>query len=126
MGTTPGRMKSVTARMKDGAPTSAQTAASAQPREQTFATVGCHEAAILSWMDDIAPYGIFTTDTELKIESWNEWLETHSGVAAPLAIGRQLFELFPDLEERRMDEHFRRALSGEIIVLSAAFHEYLL
>jgi signal transduction histidine kinase len=30
------------------------------------------------------------------------------------------------LTERKLDEHFRRALAGEIIVLSAAFHEYLL
>ena len=100
--------------------------ASAQSPEKAFATVELHQAAILSWMEDIAPYGILTTDTELRVQSWNEWLETHSGVAAPMAIGRSLFELFPDLCERKLDEHFRRALAGEIIVLSAAFHEYLL
>jgi len=102
------------------------TAVSALTPKKSSAMVDCHQAAILSWMDDIAPYGILTTDTELRIESWNEWLETHSGVAAPLAIGRSLLELFPDLCERKIDEQFRRALSGEIIVLSAAFHEYLL
>ena len=98
----------------------------AQSPGKPLATVDYHQAAILSWMEDIAPYGIFTTDTELRVQSWNEWLETHSGVAAPQAIGKSLLELFPELVERKLDEHFRRALAGEIIVLSAAFHEYLL
>jgi hypothetical protein len=91
-----------------------------QSQSRPLATVDVHQAAILSWMEDIAPFGIFTTDIHLRVQSWNEWLETHSGLAAPQVIGRPLVELFPDLCKRKMDEHFRRALAGEIIVLSAA------
>lgn len=85
-----------------------------------------HLAAVQSWMQELAPYGLLTTDKELKIHSWNEWMEAHSGLAAPLVIGHPVVEIFPDLVTRKMDEHFRRALAGEVIVLSSAFHDYLL
>jgi signal transduction histidine kinase len=95
-------------------------------QRSAMATVDVHQAAMLAWMQEIAPYGIFTTDTQLKIQSWNEWLETHSGLAAPLVVGRSLLEVFPELRTRKLEEHFHRALAGEVIVLSAAFHDYLL
>ncbi|HLP24572.1 MAG TPA: PAS domain-containing protein, partial [Acidobacteriota bacterium] len=65
---------------------------------------------LLSWMQDIAPYGIFTTDGELVVRSWNHWLSTHSGLSAEEVIGRPLFSLFPDLAARKLDTHFQRAL----------------
>lgn len=82
--------------------------------------------AMLGWMEEIAPYGIFTTDAELKIRSWNRWLVNHSGMSARDVIGRSLFEVFPDVRTRRLDEHFHRALGGEIALLSTALHRYLL
>ncbi len=81
---------------------------------------------MLAWMQAIAPYGIFTTDTQLHIRTWNQWLVTHSGLTADEVIGRRLTEVFPDIRERRLEEHFRRALEGEISVLSTALHRYLL
>jgi signal transduction histidine kinase/PAS domain-containing protein len=87
---------------------------------------GAHADALVNWMQELAPYGLFTTDAELNIQSWNEWLETHSGLAAPFLLGRPLLEVFPDLATRGMVDHFRRAINGEVIVLSAAFHEYLI
>jgi PAS domain S-box-containing protein len=84
------------------------------------------KAAMLAWMEAIAPYGIFTTDNELAVRSWNQWMVTHSGLSADAVIGRRLPELFPELVERGLDEQFRRALGGETCVLSAALHKYLL
>jgi PAS domain S-box-containing protein len=84
------------------------------------------KGAMLSWVQAIAPYGIFTTDTGLRIRSWNQWLVTHSGLRLEQVAGRSLTELFPEVRERRLDEHFRRALEGEISVLSTALHKYLL
>ena len=84
------------------------------------------KGAMLAWVQAIAPYGIFTTDAELKIRSWNQWLVTHSGLSVEDVLGRPLIEVFPDVGERRLDEHFRRALEGEISVLSTALHKYLL
>jgi signal transduction histidine kinase len=87
---------------------------------------GVHHDALMNWVQELAPYGLFTTDADLKIQSWNEWLETHSGMAAPFLLGRSLLEVFPDLAARGMEDHFRKALAGEVIVLSAAFHGYLI
>lgn len=83
-------------------------------------------AALAAWMQEIAPFGIFTTDGELRIRSWNQWLVVHSGLSSDAVVGRPLIEVFPNLTERRLDGHFHRALAGEISVLSTALHQYLL
>lgn len=82
--------------------------------------------AMLDWMQAIAPYGIFTTDAELRIRTWNAWLATHSGLAAEQVVGRFVGEVFPELATRKLDPHFHRALAGEVSVLSTALHKYLL
>jgi signal transduction histidine kinase/CheY-like chemotaxis protein len=78
------------------------------------------------WMQEIVPYGIFTTDRDLRVTSWNDWLVTHSGMRASEVIGRLLPEVFPSIIERRGQERYARALEGEVSVLSAALHKYLL
>ncbi|MBA4138003.1 MAG: hypothetical protein C0518_11855 [Opitutus sp.] len=82
--------------------------------------------AMLEWMQDIAPYGILTTDAQLIVRTWNHWLVTHSGFSADAVIGQSLLELFPDLVGRKFDDYFQRALRGEVSVLSTALHKYLL
>ncbi len=82
--------------------------------------------AMLSWVRDIAPYGIFTTDGNLVIREWNQWLATHSGLSAAQVVGRSLLELFPEVAARNLDDHFHRALHGEISVLATALHKHLL
>jgi signal transduction histidine kinase len=83
-------------------------------------------AALLAWIHDLAPHGIFTTDPQLRIQWWNQWMEVHSGLTAEAVLGRHLFEIFPDLATRRLDGHFKRALTGEVSVLATALHDYLL
>lgn len=82
--------------------------------------------AMLEWMQDIAPYGIMTTDAQLVVRTWNNWLVTHSGFSADAVIGQSLLDLFPDLVGRKFDDYFQRALRGEVSVLSTALHKYLL
>lgn len=82
--------------------------------------------ALGGWMQDIAPYGIFTTDTDLRVQTWNQWLVSHSGLAVDKVIGRPLVELYPEIKSRRLDEHYHRALCGQVSVLSTALHKYLL
>lgn len=83
-------------------------------------------AAILNWTHELAPHGIFTTDTDLHITTWNHWLENHSRLRADHVLGRHLIELFPSLAERRLDDYFTDALRGEVKVLSRALHGYLI
>src|SRR6185369_18085085 len=78
--------------------------------------------AILHWMQQLAPHGVFTTDSDLRIQSWNRWLETHSGLSLEAVIGRPLFEIFPDLITRRLDAQFNHAIEGQVSMLSTALH----
>lgn len=78
------------------------------------------------WVQDVAPFGIFTTDADLVIRSWNQWLATHSGLAASQIVGRPLLEAYPELRSRGVDERYRQALQGEVSFLSTALHRYLL
>jgi PAS domain S-box-containing protein len=85
-----------------------------------------HREARADWMQEIAPFAILTTDARLHINSWNQWLATPSGLDADAVLGRHLFEVFPDLKARKLDDYFQRALGGEVSVLSTALHQYLL
>ena len=42
--------------------------------------------------------GVVTLDRDLRVESWNRWMEIHSGVAAARITGAHLFEFFPTVE----------------------------
>jgi PAS domain S-box-containing protein len=83
-------------------------------------------AATFAWLNDVAFQGIFTTDATLRVRSWNRWLEQHSGVLAEAAVGRLLFDLFPDIALRGFETHFRAALAGESRVLAHAFHKFII
>ena len=82
--------------------------------------------AILVWTHELAPHGIFTTDRDLRITSWNHWLERHSSLRAEQVLGRPLLEIVPSLAERRLGDYFNDALRGEVKILSRALHGYLL
>ncbi|MBA4146873.1 MAG: GAF domain-containing protein [Verrucomicrobia bacterium] len=84
------------------------------------------DPALLGWIQELSPHGIFVTDTELRIKRWNLWLETNSGLKRANVINRSLLEVFPTLLKRRLDRYFHRALDGEVNVLSAGLHGYLL
>src|SRR5678816_3442487 len=84
------------------------------------------DKAILAWTHELAPHGVFTTDSNLTITSWNQWLERHSSLPASQVVGRALFDIIPSLPERRLEQYFRDALNGEAKIVSTALHKYLL
>jgi PAS domain S-box-containing protein len=83
-------------------------------------------AAVLDWFNEQAQQGIFTCDHELRLRSWNRWLEIASGRPAAEVVGRPLFEVYPEIVARRQDRFFAQALQGESVVLAQRFHKYLL
>ncbi len=83
-------------------------------------------AAVLDWFNEQAQQGIFTCDRELRVRSWNRWLEIASGRPAAEVVGRPLFEVYPEIVARRQDRFFAQALQGESVVLAQRFHKYLL
>ncbi len=84
------------------------------------------EGALLTWIQQFAPYGIITLDESFRVQSWNHWMETHSARRFEEVAGKDLFALFPDLHQRKLAVCFERALVGEFSFLSTALHHYLL
>ena len=82
--------------------------------------------AMLQWLNDLADQGIFTTDAQLNIDSWNHWLEIHSGLTAQEVLGRNLLEIYPELSKRRLERFYHQALEGQVVLLSQRLHGYLL
>lgn len=83
-------------------------------------------AAVLSWMYDLAPQGILLTDRSLNVVGWNLWLEERSGRRAKDVVGKNLLELYPDLVERGLESHYKDAIAGQVRLLSQRLHGYLL
>ena len=86
---------------------------------------GALDHAVLTWIQELSPYGVCITDTELTVQGWNLWMESASGLKREDVIGRKLIDLFPELTSRRLDRHFANALKGEVSVLSTVLHKYL-
>jgi signal transduction histidine kinase len=68
--------------------------------------------ATLSWIEAGAPYGIFTTDTELNIRSWNVWLVKRTGLSADEVVGRPLADVFSASSPSELETPFRSALGS--------------
>ena len=69
----------------------------------------------------------FTTDEQLVVRSWDERLETMTGISRETARGKPLTELVPELESRGLLTRFSHVLQqGVVEVLSPAFHHYLI
>jgi PAS domain S-box-containing protein len=75
---------------------------------------------------DALEVGCVSTDAAAVIRSWNRWMEAATGRTAEEAIGKPLVELFPSIRGTAAEQAFVRALTGEAVMFSHSFHEYLL
>jgi len=82
--------------------------------------------AVLRWMDASAAQGILITDASLVIRGWNQWLVTSTGLTRDAVLGRPLFEVVPSFVERGFDQYYAEALTGQVKVLSHAFHRFVM
>lgn len=85
-----------------------------------------YNQAVEHWLDELADQGIFITDTNLNILSWNHWLEIHSRLSAPETLGRNLLDIYPEVDRKKLEGFYRQALSGQVVILSQRLHGYLL
>lgn len=70
--------------------------------------------------------GLFTTDQDLIVRSWDEWLAMRSGISVEQACGKPLAEVLPELQSRGLLNRFKGVLAeGTVEVLAPAFHHYL-
>lgn len=71
--------------------------------------------------------GIFTTDKDFNILSWNSIMEIFTGISEKEIKGKNLFEAFPEIQERGLDKKFKNVIeTGQIEFLSSVFHKYLI
>src|SRR6185436_9050166 len=82
-------------------------------------------AGMLRWFENHSAQGLFTTDQDLLIRSWNRWLTTATGLEPDAVIGKPLMGVIPSLVERGLDSYYRDALDGQPKVLSHTLHRYL-
>ena len=72
-------------------------------------------------------FGVLTTDVELRVRSWNDWLQAATGLLEHDVQGRPLIDLVPpgrrDLIREVLDEVVG---TGTPRVLAPAFHKYFL
>lgn len=66
---------------------------------------------------DTIDLGIFLVDRDVRVTLWNRFMERHSGVSREQALGRSLFELFPELSEKWLT----KKLEGVFLLGSTAF-----
>ena len=83
------------------------------------------DGAMLQWLEEQASQGLFTTDSDLVIRTWNRWLAAATGLPASRVIGQRLLEAVPSLLDRGLDAHYGDALGGQVKVLSHTLHRYL-
>ncbi len=71
--------------------------------------------------------GIFTTDVNLKIRSWDSWLTAVTGLSLETVRDTSLLEIFPDLDTRGVCTYFQQVLlKGTVEKLLPTTHSYLI
>jgi PAS domain S-box-containing protein len=83
-------------------------------------------AAQVRWLHERADEGIFTTDRDLVIQSWNLWMTRATGELAADVIGKSLLSIRPEIGLRGLDRYYRDALRGQSSILAQRFHGHLL
>lgn len=81
---------------------------------------------IFPQVSDILDIGIVILDRDLKVFTWNRWMERHSGIAAERIIGQPLFDFFPELDNPRFLRSCRCVVGlGNLYFFSQKLHHYL-
>lgn len=71
--------------------------------------------------------GVFTTDVDLVVQSWDTWMADATGLSESAACGEPLTRLVPDIAQRGLLSRLRRVADGAgVEVLAPAFHKYLI
>ena len=51
--------------------------------------------AMLRWLDELSGQGVFITDTELVVRSWNRWLERFTALPSANVMAGRSCSCFP-------------------------------
>jgi len=74
----------------------------------------------LHWLMDMIQtidVGLVVVDREYKVHLWNSFMQNHSGRSSKKVVGKNLFQVFPDIQE----DWFRRKADSVFMLRSPAF-----
>jgi diguanylate cyclase (GGDEF)-like protein len=80
----------------------------------------------LAMLDSVvaaANHGMVVLDADRRVVVWNRWMTHHSGIPVEQVLGRAFFDVFRDLENRRVEAAVTQALRGFPSVLSQTLHK---
>ena len=78
-------------------------------------------------MSPLGDVGVATTDRDLVIRSWDDWLVRATSISRDDAVGRHLSAIIPAFEERDLRARFEATLqSGAVQIFSSRLHHPLL
>lgn len=73
------------------------------------------------------PHGVFVLNDELVIVEWNAWMASQTSVEKSRALGKKLYELFPNIKNERWEWALEQVLTmGAPQVLSQILNRYLI
>ena len=73
----------------------------------------------------VFPWGFLHVDEENRVQYWNGWLETSTGLSSASVVGRPLTEVYPD--RKKIASYLDKARqTRQPQVLSQVFHRYFL
>lgn len=71
--------------------------------------------------------GIILLDKDLNIKEWNNWMSIYSGISAESAVGKNIFDFYPELKEKSSFIRGTKSVFtfGNMVMLSSKLHNYL-
>jgi len=70
--------------------------------------------------------GLIILDRDLKVQRWNRWMESHSGIAEEAIIGSSVFDAYPNLNNPKFNRSCKSVFSfGNFCFFSQKLHHYL-
>lgn len=72
-------------------------------------TIGINQQ-LLEFIVDRIEVGLFLIDRDSRIVMWNRFMENHSGHPAPEVIGKNLFDVFPELPRQWLERKIQNTL----------------
>ncbi|HJV34311.1 diguanylate cyclase [Geomonas sp.] len=71
--------------------------------------------------------GLMVLDRELKVKSWNRWMELHSGIAAREICGKSILDFYSHLAEPEYSRFIKSVLAfGNYAFFSQKLHKQLI
>ena len=82
---------------------------------------------VLNQIFDALNIGIIILDRDLKVYKWNRWMEIHSSIPADKVIGSPIFEVFPNLNNKKFIRSYKSVFAfGNLCFFSQKLHQYML